>query len=317
MKENLFDLSIIIVSFNTRDLTRQCLQSIYKNTDRIRFEIWVIDNGSSDGSAEMIEREFPDVNLIRNKNNRGLAAATNQGLEKSEGRYVLTLNSDTVILPDTFEKLVRFMDLHPEAGAATPRLVLEDGSPHSNFIGKLPTLKSDLLGVLCRTRLANKLQGLLSNACYGNWTDYSRTQEVPFILWGTCFVVRRDVLKTVGLQDPRFFVYSEDWDWALRIVKSGWKLYYVADATIIHFGGLSTKQSSGKMNAQFWKSRCRVLQKHSGLMAGLTLRTAVILIFGLKILKLFIFSTCRSSESLMNKTSMRQMQEIIRAVLTY
>jgi len=317
MDEKSFDLSIIIVSFNTRDLTRQCLQSIHKSTDGIRFEIWVIDNGSSDGSAEMIEREFPEVNLIRNKNNRGLAAATNQGLEMSKGRYVLTLNSDTVILPSTFEKLVRFMDQHPEAGAATPRLVLPDGSPHPNIIGNLPTLKSDLLGVLCYTRLANKLQGLLSAACYGKWTDYSRTQEVPLILWGTCFIVRREVLKTVGLQDPRFFVYSEDWDWALRFVKSGWKLYYIADATIIHFGGQSTKQSSGKMKAQFWKSRCRVLQKHSGLMAGFILRAVVILIFSLKILKLFIFSTCRSSESLRDKTSMRQMQEIIRAVLTY
>jgi len=267
----------------------------------------------------MVEHEFPDVNLIRNKLNRGLAAATNQGLKKSKGRYALTLNSDTLIHPGTFDKLVRFMDEHPDAGGATPRLLLPDGGPHPNFIGNLPTLKSELLSTLNHTPLVKtkKLQRLVSAAWYGKWTDYSRTQEVPFILWGTCLIVRCEVLKTVGMQDPRFFVYSEDWDWALRIVKSGWKLYYMADVTIIHFGGQSAKQSSEKMKTQAWKSRCRMWQKHNGLMAGFIFRAVVILIFSLKILKLFVFSTCRSSESLMNKNSIRQMREIIRAVLTY
>jgi GT2 family glycosyltransferase len=265
----------------------------------------------------MIEREFPEVNLIRNKNNRGLAAANNQGLEKSKGRYLLTLNSDTLILRGIFDKLVHFMNDHPDAGGATPKLLLPDGSLHPNIIGERPTLRAELLSVLCHTPLANKLKGLLLTARYGKWTDYSRTCEVPFILWGTCFIVRREVLDEVGLQDPRFFIYYEDWDWAMRIVKRGWKLYYIADAEIIHYGGQSTKQSGSRMKAQQWNSRCRGLQKHSGLMAGLILRAVIILIFGMKILKLLILGTCQPSGRLMAKTSIRQMQEIIRAVLTY
>jgi len=317
VKDISLDLSIVIVSFNTCDLTRQCLTSILQAGDEIGIEIWLIDNASPDGSADVIEREFPKVHLIRNSDNRGLAAATNQGLEASRGRYILTLNSDTVIRAGVLEKLVRFMDEHPHAGGATPKLVLPDGSPHPNLLGERPTLKADLLAVLCHTRLVKRLKDRLSAACYGKWTDYSRTCEVAFILWGTCFIVRRDVLIGVGLQDPRFFVYYEDVDWILRMVKKGWRLYYIADAEVIHYGGQSTKQASSLMIAQNWKSRCRGMQKHSGLMAGLCLRAVIIVIFCLKMLKLLLYSACTPSERQSNRSSISQMREIIRAVMTY
>ncbi len=148
MAERGIDLSVVVVSYNTRDLTRQCLRSIYENTRSITFEVCVVDNNSSDDSAEMVGREFPQVHLIRNEVNKGLAAATNQGLATSTGRYVLALNSDTVVLPEALDKLVRFMDDHPEAGGATPKLLLPNRSPHPTFCGRAPTLKAELLCAL-------------------------------------------------------------------------------------------------------------------------------------------------------------------------
>jgi GT2 family glycosyltransferase len=310
------DLSIVMVSFNTLNLTKQCLQSIYRNTANITFETWVIDNNSFDGSAEVIELEFPQVHLIRNNRNKGVAAATNQGLEKSRGRYVLTLNSDTVILPATFEKLVRFMDEHPDAGAATPNLIRPDNSPHPNVIGKLPTLKSELLDVLSRTRWHKKIDVLVLTARYGEWTDYSRTREVPFILWGTCLIVRREVLKTVGFQDTRFYVYFEDWDWLMRIVKRGWKLYYVAEVEVVHYGGQSTKQISTKMLAQYWRSRCRGMVKHNGILAGLLLRAVIATLYGVKIVRLIVLSLMRPAERPAALVYIRQMEAIISGVLS-
>jgi GT2 family glycosyltransferase len=232
MEDTRPDLSITIVSFNTKDLTRQTLQSIYDNTRSASFEIFVVDNASPDGSADMIEQEFPKVNVIRNDVNKGLAAATNQGLEKSAGRYVLALNSDVVVQPEAFDVLVHFMDEHPDAGGAIPKLVLPDGGAHPMFCGKAPTFKVEMMDAL--GALHSSIAEAVPTARVGMEIDISKTQEVPCILWGTSFIVRREVLETVGPQDPTFFVYSEDVDWSMRIAKAGWKQYYVSEACVIH-----------------------------------------------------------------------------------
>lgn len=315
MLERTYDLSVIVVSHNVLDLTRECLRSIYENTREVALEVILVDNASTDGTPEMVEREFPEVCLIKNPVGMGLAVANNQGLEASRGRYVLTLNSDTVVQPGSFDTLVRFMDEHPDAGGATPRLILPAGSPHPRFCGKVPTFWSELLAAL--SPLHGSIAAAVPRARFGDDMDYGRTREIACVLWGTAFVVRRDAFNEIGFQDPRFFIYSEDVDWSMRITKAGWKLYYVADAGIIHYGGQSTKQASARMLAQLSKSKCRLIQKHYGLTAGLALRLAIAGVWGIRMSKwtaIFLFRGRVRQEAAGRLSTMRQ---IICAVLTY
>ncbi|MDH7480991.1 MAG: glycosyltransferase family 2 protein [Armatimonadota bacterium] len=313
MTEENPDLSITIVSFNTKDLTRQCLQSIFDGTHGICFEVWVVDNNSSDGSVDMIRHEFPNVNLIVNNENKGLAAATNQGLAKSTGRYVLALNSDTIVRPGALETMVRFMDEHPDVGGATPKLVLPDGGKHPQFCGSIPSLKTELVEALAPL-FGNAAEALQKDR-FGKPIDYNTSQEVQCILWGSSFIVRREVMEKIGLQDPRFFVYAEDIDWAMRIRKAGWKLYYIAEAEVVHYGGQSTKQSSSRMLAQKYRSKCRLIHKHYGFFSALVLRLAIALVAGIRLAKWAVIFTLRSSERHKAKSRIDQMWLLIRAAL--
>lgn len=277
------DLSITIVSYNTCELTKQCLQSIAANQGNITSEIYVVDNNSSDGTVEMITKEFPSVNLIVNKDNKGLAAATNQGLFPSEGRYLLALNSDTELKPGAFETLVRFMDEHPRAGGAMPKLILPDGGDHPRVWGNKPTLKAELIAYIAP--LSKWATKALPEARFGKDPIGDANREIPCILWGTSFIVRRETFEQVGGQDPRFFVYSEDVDWSMSISKAGWELYYVPEACVIHYGGQSTKQASAKMSAQLVRSRCRLIRKHYGILSAGILRLAIVFIYGAVLLR--------------------------------
>lgn len=309
------DLSIVVVSYNTRELTLQCLRSILENTNNVRFQVLVVDNNSADDSADAIEKEFPAVRVIRNLENKGLAAATNQGLEHSTGRYVMSLNSDTVIKPGAFDTLVEFMDEHPEVGAAIPRLVLPDGSEHPTFVGNIPTLRSELLSAL--SPLHPSIGRAAEEARFGAKIDVRRTQEVPCILWGTALIVRREILKTIGFQDARFFVYAEDVDWVMRIGRAGWKLWLVSEAEVVHYGGQSTKQASTRMLAQIHKSKSRLIQKHYGTAAGITLRLAYAGVWGTRLAKwvgLYILSSRSREEA---RERIQRMWAVIRAVLSY
>ena len=309
------DLSIIIVSFNTKDLTCECLQSIYDQTKSVSFEVWVVDNDSCDGSADMIEREFPQVHLIRSGSNIGVAAAANIGLKASTGRYVLTLNSDTVIVDGAMDRLVCFMDTHPDAGGATGRLIRPDGSEHPKLFGNPPTLKLQILVAL--SAFHKRFADIANSVKFGEYDDYSRTQHVPCVWWGTCFIVRREAMEQAGMQDPRFFIYSEDVDWAMNIVKAGWKLYYVSDAEVIHYGGQSTKQASVKMMAMQWKNACRLIQKHYGFIFGTILRLVVAAVFGIRMIKWLVLYPIRRGMQKKEAFGISHMWAVIRGVLTY
>ncbi len=316
MDANRPDLSITIVSFNTRDLTRECLESIYENTSDISFDIWLVDNNSSDGSADMVASEFPSVHLIRNSDNKGLAAATNQGLEASAGRYVLALNSDTIVQPSAFDRLVQFMDEHPEAGGATPKLVLPGGGKHPNFFGVGDNFRWAMMEAISPAS-ANLRDNIVPGARDGAEADLSVTQQVPCVTWGTSFIVRRETVEQIGVQDPRYFVYGEDVDWSIRMTRAGWKLYYVSDAVVVHHGGQSTKQASARMQAQLMKSRCRLIQRHFGFLKGLTLRATIALVCAVRMSKWLILIPMGGARREKSAVRVSEMWSTIRAVLTY
>jgi N-acetylglucosaminyl-diphospho-decaprenol L-rhamnosyltransferase len=251
------DISIIIVNWNTRELLRECLRSIGRDqgsgvrssqgtaapsltTDSwpLTPEIIVIDNASADGSAEMVEREFPTVWLIVNESNLGFARANNRGIAASRGRYVLLLNSDTVATPDALEMLVAFMDAHPEAGVVGPRLLRPDGTAQPYAFGGDPTL-----GYLLR-RGFNRL---LRRRYLHDWGT-NAVQEVDWVS-GACLMARRAAIEQAGSLDEAMFMYFEDNEWCLRIRDAGWKVYYDPQAAIVHLGGQSLAKNPAARQA--------------------------------------------------------------------
>ncbi len=237
--KNTPDLSVIILNYNTRELTKTCLTTVLSSRlGDYSMEVIVCDNGSTDGSVEMIRREFPSVKLIENGKNVGFAAGNNPGLKASRGRYALLLNSDTEVPAGTLSAMIAFMDENDRAGAATCKLVLPDGSMDPACHRGFPTPWASLTYV---TRLEKLFPRTRTFGQYHQgYKNLTRVHEVDCIV-GAFFMVRRDVLDTVGLLDEDYFMYGEDIDWAFRIRKAGWKIYFNPAVTILH-----KKKQSGR-----------------------------------------------------------------------
>lgn len=270
------DLSIVIVSWNTCDLLRGCLASIYShmaNTEPVLFEIFVVDNASTDGSAEMVRERFPGVHLIVNGANVGFARASNQALRLCHGRYVLLLNSDTVVLPNAIAALMRFMSAHEAVGLLGGNLLNADRSPQACY-GNTPCLLSELLALLSLDRrlpLPDALQCSLPR-----WAEPPEGfREVGWVL-GACMMTRRAALDNVGLLDEGYFMFSEETDWARRAKRSGWRVAYLASAGIVHYGGASTRQVRYHMLPYLYASKARYLRVHDGHMPAACFRLAVL-----------------------------------------
>ena len=203
-------LSIIIASYNTREVTRNCLLSVYQNHPKQPFEVIVVDNNSSDGSCKAIERDFPEVILIKNSENAGFAVANNQGIEISNGEYVLLLNPDTIVLPNALNKMLAFIDNNPQAGAVTSKKWIDEGK----------TIQSPLLHpftirqYIFRYTFLGKLfpSNTVFKKMWGKDIEALLSQEPLEVdcFPGSCMMVRRDVIKKAGLLDERFFMFFED-----------------------------------------------------------------------------------------------------------
>lgn len=257
------DVSIIIVSWNTKDILRNCLQSISEQTDRIDFEVIVVDNASTDGSTAMVKKDFPQVTLIENSENRGFAAANNQGIAITKGRYVLLLNSDTIVLDNAISKTVSFADAHPKAAVVGCRVLNPD-------LTLQPTcfMFPSILNMLLSTTYLYKL--FPKSKFFGReqmtWWDRNDTSEVD-VVTGCFMLVRHKAIEQVGLLDERFFIYGEETDWCCRFKKAGYKVLFTPFAGIIHFGGQSTRQVATRMILLNKGSKLLFLKKHKGYFA--------------------------------------------------
>ena len=262
------DLSIIIVNYNVRHLLRKCLHSIYHNTKEISLEITIVDNNSTDGSVDMVKSEFPEVKLIENCQNLGFAKATNQGLRENQGRYILLLNPDTVVLPNALDGMVDFMDENPDAGAVGCKLLYPDGSLQPSC-RSFPTLRAAFFENSGLERLfpRNKLIG---NYRMGYWRhDCVREVDQPM---GSALMLRRNAINQVGLMDEQFYMYYEEVDWCYRIKKRGWKIYFNPRAEVIHYAGESTSQALGNMLVERYRSMHKFFRKHYGLIPETVLK---------------------------------------------
>jgi len=236
------DLSIVILSYNTRELLRSCLTSVFGSSlGRYTMEVIVCDNASTDGSADMVKTDFPKVFVIRNRKNLGFAAGNNPGIRRSTGRYVLLLNSDTEVDPSTFSTMIPYMDDHPRVGASTCKLVLPDGSIdpacHRGFPSPWAAVSyfTGLERLFPTTRLFGEY--------HQGYKDRSTVHTVDCIS-GAFFFVRRSVIERVGLLDEEYYFYGEDMDWAFRIRGAGWTIAYNPTVSVLH-----KKKQSGRAHA--------------------------------------------------------------------
>ena len=251
-------VSILIVSYNTREMTLACLRSIFAETQSTSFELTVVDNESGDGSADAIAAEFPRVRLIRSERNLGFAAANNLATQDATGEYLLLLNPDTIVLRGAIDKLLAFAKAHPSNGIWGGRTLFADGSLNLASCWARPTpwslfcLASGLTALFRGSRFFNP-------EAYGSW-QRDTVREVD-IVSGCFLLIRKDLWDRHGGFDPAFFMYGEEADLCLRARKSGVKPMITPEATIIHYGGASERVRSDKL-VRLLHAKALLIRRH-------------------------------------------------------
>jgi GT2 family glycosyltransferase len=263
-------VSVIIVNWNTRDLLRDCIASIGRQTSAAH-EIIVVDNCSRDGSAEMVRAEFPEVVLIANTDNRGFAAANNQGLKVAQGSHVLLLNPDTIILDHAIDTMLAWLAAHPAVGCVGCQVLEGPGVIQQTSFADPGAL--NLAIVEFGLMRLGRLVPALARPRYAGW-DRQTTRSVD-VVSGMFMLVPRAVLDKVGLLDEAFFIYAEEADWCRRIRKAGWDCVFAPVAQIVHLdgGSKSTSQIKSKMFVQLQKSHLIYVKKHEGALAHALAKT--------------------------------------------
>jgi GT2 family glycosyltransferase len=260
----MLDLSIVIVSWNTKALLRDCLASLRAANLTLSTEIFVVDNASSDGSPELVQTEFPEVCFIQSGANLGFARANNLALKQARGRYFLLLNSDTIVLEGAFEAVVAALDAHPDAAVAGPLLLNLDNSVQLSW-ARFPGWKSELSGSLDRSQSPYPLTD------FDNWE--TRQAMPPFVcdwIGGAVFFVRASAAKASGLLDEQFFMYSEETEWCHRIkTKTNGTTLLVPSVAVVHLGGGSSQAVPKQTRTRMWRSSLRFYQLTQGLLGSL------------------------------------------------
>lgn len=316
------DLSIVIVSWNVRELLAACLRSIARSqgsgigspesesasaknltpdTRPLPLEIIVVDNASSDGSAAMVAAEFPSVHLIANRENRGFTGGNNQGLAVARGRYVFFLNPDTVVVDGALTILLAYMDAHPKVGACGPQLRYGDGSLQSSR-RRFPTFMTALFESTPlawhwpaalnpwarRYRMEDRLSGIGDRGSGtggpGEVTADSLAHTGQDVDWvvGAALLARREVLAQIGGFDEGYFMYSEELDWCRRAKAAGWQIVYVPAAQVIHYEGKSSEQVVAARHIRFQTSKVRYFRKFHGSRQAEALRVFILASFAVE-----------------------------------
>lgn len=272
--DNAPTISIILVGWNNKKYLEPCLLSLYNSSLQNSFEVVVVDNGSTDGSLEMLREKFPQVIIVQNNSNVGLSRASNQGIMVTHGPYVLLLNNDTIVNGPSLDAMVGFLEKHPDAGAVGGRLLNEDGSfqaAGSNF----PSFHEEFL---ITTRLGSLI--------WPSYPDITPPEQVTEVNWlgSACLMIRRDVLDKVGLLDEQYFIYGDEADLQYRIEKAGWKVNYLPNVTTIHFGGRSMDR--WKRRKMVYRGKMLFFKKNYGQLRSVIFR---IMLGILSLIKLLVW----------------------------
>ncbi len=265
------DMSIILVCWNNKAYLDACLESLYAADLRSSFDVVVVDNGSADGSQQMLAEKYPSVQLIQNEANFGLGKASNQGIRATNGRYVLLLNNDTIIDGHSLDILIEFLDAHAEAGAVGGRLLNPDGSFQAGY-ASFSTLFEEFLIV---THLGELI--------WRGFPSHGDSDEIKAAGWlsSACLLLRRAALDQTGLLDEQFFIYGDETDLQYRLNRAGWKVYSLPSSRIIHFGGRSMDR--WKRRRMIYRGKLLFYRKNYGLLSSVVLRTMYFFVSFLKV----------------------------------
>lgn len=273
------DLSIIIVSWNVADLLRGCLFSIDENRGDLDLEVIVVDSASSDNSVAMMQNEFPWVTLLACGENVGFPRGNNLGLEQANGRYLLLLNPDTVVLDDALSKMMAYMQQNPEVGVLGCQLLNKDGTVQSSK-RRFPTMTTAFFESTWLETVAPS--GVLASYYAQDLPDNS-VNDVDWVM-GACMLAPRQVVEEVGGMDEAYFMYSEELDWCRRIKDSGWRVVYYPEAQIIHYVGQSSDQAVVARHINFQQAKLRYFRKYHGRFPAGVLRLFLLLNYGWQML---------------------------------
>jgi GT2 family glycosyltransferase len=274
-------LTVVIINWNTKEDLSVCLSSIKDGLRFPLFEVFVVDNGSKDGTSAEIRKEHSWVELLENEKNLGFAKAANMALRRMKGRYVLLLNPDTQIKEGAIEKLFSFMEVHPEVGVAGAQLLNADGSKQ-NSIANFPSLATELLN-------KSLLRWLIPKTFPGKERDLQEPIEVDSVI-GACMMVRREALDQVGLLDEDYFLFLEETDWCYRMKKADWDVYHIPQAEVYHFQGRSAERDKKRAKIEYYRSRYHFFKKNKGNLQWLILLIGLLIRLGFELLAMTVAS---------------------------
>ena len=267
-------VSVILVTYNTRELLARCLEALPAALTGIPYEIWVVDNGSTDDTLAWLQTHYPQIQILSNPSNRGFAAANNQAMARAQGRYFLLLNTDTIPRPGALAALVHYLEEHPEIGIAGGSLLNPDGSPQG-CAADFPTLGTELL----------LLTGPIGRWLRGPHFPFHPPAESPKpVDWvsGACLLVRREVVEAIGGLDEGYFMYGEEVDWCWRARRAGWQVAVVPQARVIHLGSATARRMDGMRRRWLYAGKARFLRRARGPLIAALYQAAVWLITLLK-----------------------------------
>ncbi len=254
----MLDVSVIIPSWNAKSYLRDCIKSIYTETNNCRIEIIVVDNASTDGSPEMVKAYFPHIKLIINKENLGFAKGCNIGMRQANGKYVVIVNSDVILEKECIDRMFKYMEKHSEIGILGPKILGQDGMVQRSCMG-FPTLWNTFCRALALDTIFPRSK-LFGGQLMTYWSHNS-IRSVD-IINGCFWMVRQEALKRVGLLDESFFMYSEDKDWCKRFANAGWEVVFFPDAEAVHYGGASSSNAPIRFYIEMLRSNLQYWKKH-------------------------------------------------------
>ncbi|MBU0518415.1 glycosyltransferase family 2 protein [bacterium] len=256
-----YKLSIVTANTNERHFTLPMLDTVYKTIEKSTpFEYWIVDNNSQDGSVDAIREQFPQVNLICNKQNAGFTEANNQAIRECQGEYIFCLNPDTIVHEGAIDRLVDYLDSDPKAGIVGSKLLNGDGTLQSSCRNFMRTSRLILQHAVPWYKISPKLAGQISLAYW----DHNSTRPVDWIL-GASLMIRRECLNDIGLKDEEYFIFHEDSDWCWQAWKHNWKVVFVHDSVITHFGSATVGKIWGaNLNIEVYKAQHQFISKNMG-----------------------------------------------------
>ncbi|MHB8413709.1 MAG: glycosyltransferase family 2 protein [Candidatus Acidiferrales bacterium] len=263
INKSVIRISIVIVTWNARQFALECLDSLVEYRLDPCVEIIVVDNASSDGTPEIINRKYPFVRVIQNARNFGFAKANNIGMLASRGRYVCLINSDVVVPRDCLEKMASYLDRNPTIGVLGPQMIGPDGTVGRSCMS-FPTVWACFCRALALDVLIPKSQ--LFGRLLMTHFAHDRIADVE-VLNGWFWMIQRKAIENVGLLDERFFMYGEDVDWCKRFHNAGWRIVYFADAEAIHYGGASSSDAPIRFYIEMHRARLQYWRKHHSIVA--------------------------------------------------